>query len=128
MSISPTKGTILIDGQPTTVPNVNSATEKGIAFIHQELNLADNLSVGANIFLGREPKSLGRLGFIDRNEIRQRTQELLGKLGMKFDADTRVEELSIGHQQMVEIAKALSQDARLLIMDEPTSSLTPARN
>jgi ribose transport system ATP-binding protein len=120
----PDEGSIVIDGKITTVPNVNRATELGIAFIHQELNLADNLSVGANIFLGREPKSLGPLGFIDRGSIRKRTQELLKQLGMSFNADTRVEDLSIGHQQMVEIAKALSQDARLLIMDEPTSSLT----
>ena len=117
----PSDGSIHFEGKPTTISSVNRATELGIAFIHQELNLADNLSVGANIFLGREPK---KLGFIDHAAIRARTQTLLEQLGMSFEADTRVEHLSIGHQQMVEIAKALSQEARVLIMDEPTSSLT----
>jgi ribose transport system ATP-binding protein len=118
----PTEGEILVDGKAVTIPNVNRASELGVVFIHQELNLADNLSVGANIFLGREPRT--KLGFIDQKEIRRRTASLIDQLGMSFTADTRVSDLSIGHQQMVEIAKALSQDARLLIMDEPTSSLT----
>ncbi len=117
----PNEGSIYFDGKPVSIPNVNRATELGVAFIHQELNLADNLSVGANIFLGREPT---KGGFIDRATIRSRTNRLIEQLGMQFTADTRVSDLSIGHQQMVEIAKALSQEARLLIMDEPTSSLT----
>ncbi len=117
----PDAGEILFEGSPVEIPDVNRAADLGIAFIHQELNLADNLDVGANIFLGREP---GRGGFIDKGEIRARAGELLGQLGMRFSADTKVEALSIGHQQMVEVAKALSQEARVLIMDEPTSSLT----
>ena len=118
----PNEGKILFEGQEVTIPNVNRASELGVVFIHQELNLADNLSVGANIFLGREP--LTKFGFIDQQEIFRRTATLIEQLGMTFTPDTRVSDLSIGHQQMVEIAKALSQDARLLIMDEPTSSLT----
>lgn len=121
---TPNEGEIDFDGAPVSIPTVNRASELGIAFIHQELNLADNLSVGANIFLGREPKKLGPLGIIDHGEIRSRTAKLIEQLGMHFSADTRVSDLTIGHQQMVEIAKALSQDARVLIMDEPTSSLT----
>lgn len=118
----PNEGKILFEGKEVTIPNVNRASELGVVFIHQELNLADNLSVGANIFLGREP--LTKFGFIDQQEIFRRTATLIEQLGMTFTPDTRVSDLSIGHQQMVEIAKALSQDARLLIMDEPTSSLT----
>jgi ribose transport system ATP-binding protein len=118
----PSEGEIHVDGKAVSIPSVNRASELGVVFIHQELNLSDNLSVGANIFLGREPLTKFRL--IDHAEIRRRTAELIGQLGMTFTPDTRVSDLSIGHQQMVEIAKALSQDARLLIMDEPTSSLT----
>ena len=118
----PNEGEIRFEGEEVTIPNVNRASELGVVFIHQELNLADNLSVGANIFLGREPKT--KLGFIDHQEIYRCTAALIDQLGMSFSPDTRVSDLSIGHQQMVEIAKALSQDARVLIMDEPTSSLT----
>ena len=113
-----------LEGQPVTIPTVSKATELGIAFIHQELNLSDNLSVGANIFLGREPRKFGRLGFIDQRAIRRNTRDILDQLEMDCDPKTTVRELSIGHQQMVEIAKALSQNARMIIMDEPTSSLT----
>ena len=119
----PTEGEIYYEGEPTVIRNVAQATELGIAFIHQELNLAENLTVGANIFLGREPRTLG---FINNQEIESKTTTLLHKLGIDISSTTLVQELSIGRQQMVEIAKALSQDAKLLIMDEPTSSLTQA--
>jgi ribose transport system ATP-binding protein len=95
--------------------------QRGISLIHQELNLADNLDIGANIFLGREP---GRLGLIDKGRIRDEARLLLQRIGLDVDPDTLVRELSIGHQQLVEIAKALSTNARVLIMDEPTSSLS----
>ena len=121
----PDAGAVTLEGQPVTIPTVSKATELGIAFIHQELNLSDNLSVGANIFLGREPRKFGRLGIIDRRTIRRSAREILDRLEMDCDPETTVRELSIGHQQMVEIAKALSQNARMIIMDEPTSSLTP---
>ncbi|MGI8605044.1 MAG: sugar ABC transporter ATP-binding protein [Verrucomicrobiales bacterium] len=117
----PDEGQIIWEGQEVRIPDVRTATALGIAFIHQELNLAENLSVGANVFLGREPQ---RFGFIKSREIFQRTQKLLHSLGVDFSPDTPVSDLSIGHQQMVEIAKALSQEAKLLIMDEPTSSLS----
>lgn len=117
----PSEGQIFWEGKETRIPNVRAASELGIAFIHQELNLAENLSVAANVFLGREPN---RFGFFDQKQMRERTQVLLNELGMTFTPDTLVGELSIGHQQMVEIAKALSQEAKLLIMDEPTSSLS----
>ena len=120
----PDAGTITLEGEPVTIPTVSKATELGIAFIHQELNLSDNLSVGANIFLGREPRKFGRLGLINQKSIRRHTRDILDQLEMDCDPETIVRELSIGHQQMVEIAKALSQNARMIIMDEPTSSLT----
>jgi ribose transport system ATP-binding protein len=118
---SPDEGKIYCDGKEVQIANVRAASQLGIAFIHQELNLADNLTVAANVFLGRE---LVRGGFLDEEAMNQRTRTILDELGMSFSPDTLVSELSIGHQQMVEIAKALSQDAKLLIMDEPTSSLS----
>lgn len=121
---APDEGEILFQGRPVTIPNVNRAAELGIAFIHQELNLADNLTVGANIFLGREPRKWSLPGLIDQREIHRRTAALIAQLGMHFSPETKVSDLTIGHQQMVEIAKALSQEARVLIMDEPSSSLT----
>ncbi len=117
----PDAGQILWEGQEVQITDVRQASALGIAFIHQELNLAENLSVAANVFLGREPS---RYGFFRQAEMRSRTQQLLTDLGMTFTPDTLVGDLSIGHQQMVEIAKALAQDAKLLIMDEPTSSLS----
>ncbi|MFN7682480.1 MAG: sugar ABC transporter ATP-binding protein [Planctomyces sp.] len=114
-------GTLLVDGRPQQFTRVADAMQHGIALIHQELNLADNLDIGANLFLGREPR---RLGLIDEQEIRRRSLELLRRIGLNFAPETLVRELTVGQQQMVEIAKALSINARVLIMDEPTSSLS----
>ena len=115
------EGEINIDGVPTLIDSCRKATDLGISLIHQELNLSDNLSVGANIFLGREPRSFG---FIDNQKIRKDAQAVLEQVGLQIDADTLVSTLSIGQQQLVEIAKALSTNAKVLIMDEPTSSLS----
>ena len=120
----PDEGEVLLEGKGVKIPTVSRATELGIAFIHQELNLSDNLSIAANIFLGREPRMLKPLNFINRKAINQKTCEMLEQLQMDCAPEMMVRELSIGHQQMVEIAKALSQNARMIIMDEPTSSLT----
>jgi ribose transport system ATP-binding protein len=117
-------GDILIDGAPAAIHRVADATRHGIAFIHQELNLLDNLDVAANIFLGREPLRGGPLRLIDTRAMHEKTRELLKRLDLPVEPDTPLSQLSIAQQQMVEIAKALSLDARLLIMDEPTSSLT----
>ncbi|MCH8335932.1 MAG: sugar ABC transporter ATP-binding protein, partial [Proteobacteria bacterium] len=106
------------------------AQRLGIALIHQELNLVDNLGVGANIFLGREPRrslgfSLGRhLGWIDRATIDRRSREVLARVGLDVKPGTSVRSLALGQQQLVEIAKAISVESRILIMDEPTSSLS----
>ena len=117
----PDSGVIRMDGTDIRIDTVAAALEAGIALIHQELNLADNLDVGANIFLGREPL---RRGLIDRAQIREDARELLQKVGLDVSPDTIVNRLSIGQQQLVEIARALSINARVLIMDEPTSSLS----
>lgn len=117
----PDSGELLVDGTPQKIQSVQRAFECGIALIHQELNLADNLSVGANIWLGREPR---RGGLIDKREIRARSESVLKRVGLEVSPDTIVANLPIGQQQLVEIARALSVDARILIMDEPTSSLS----
>lgn len=114
-------GDILLNGQPVRFRSVSDALDHGIALIHQELNLADNLNIGANIFLGREPI---RRGLIDNTAIRERSAEFLRRVGLDVSPDTQLSQLTIGRQQLVEIAKALSINARVLIMDEPTSSLS----
>ena len=114
-------GEILIDGEAAAIGSVHDALSRGIALIHQELNLADNLDVAANIFLGREKL---RLGLIDKARQRREARPLLAAVGLDTDPAVLVSSLSIGQQQLVEIAKALSVEARVLIMDEPTSSLS----
>ena len=118
----PEAGVIEWDGHPVRMDSTRRAEALGIAFIHQELNLCDNLSIAENVFLGREPRH-ARV-FVDRTTMRHRTAELLARVGLSVSPDERVDRLSIGRRQLVEIARALSQQARLVIMDEPTSSLT----
>jgi ribose transport system ATP-binding protein len=117
----PDSGEILLEGQVVEIKSVHAALKLGIALIHQELNLADNLDVAANIFLGREPR---KLGLIDKARQCAEAKQFLAMVGLDIAPTTLVRDLTIGHQQMVEIAKALSVNARVLIMDEPTSSLT----
>ena len=113
----PDAGHLRIDGEPVAIDNVHTALRLGVALIHQELNFAENLDVGSNIFLGREPN---RMGFIDRRRIRKESEKYLAMIGLDVSPSQIMGDLTIGHQQMVEIAKALSVDARVLIMDEPT--------
>ncbi|MDA7652968.1 sugar ABC transporter ATP-binding protein [bacterium] len=115
------EGEVLVDGLTVRFKGVEDAFDKGIALIHQELNLADNLDVAANIFLGREPR---KAGLLDKARMRRESSSFLDRVGLKVSPDHIVSDLTIGHQQMIEIAKALSVDARVLIMDEPTSSLS----
>lgn len=114
-------GDILVNGEAQRIGSVERALQLGIALIHQELNLSDNLDIGANIFLGREPL---RFGLIDKLRIYRESKRYLDLVGLDASPDTLVRDLTIGRQQMVEIAKALSINARVLIMDEPTSSLS----
>jgi ribose transport system ATP-binding protein len=120
----PDAGEIRIDGKPVIIRAVNDATSHGISFIHQELNVLENLDVAANVFLGREPRRSGLRWLIDNKQMHERASIYLKRLGLDIPTDTPLSRLSIAQQQMVEIAKALSLDACILIMDEPTSSLT----
>jgi ribose transport system ATP-binding protein len=124
--VEPTAGTIRVDGNECAALTVNDAIKSGIAFVHQELNLFDNLDVAGNVFIGREPLYGGPLKLVDRKKLNNQVQPLLDKLGVDFSPDTSVADLSLAQRQLLEIAKALSLDARLVIMDEPTSSLTIA--
>lgn len=120
----PDAGTLLLDGAPVRIHSVADAISRGIAFIHQELNVLGNLDVAANVFLGREPVWGGFLRLIDCKRMHADAKVYLKRLGLEVPTNTLLGQLPIAHQQMVEIAKALSLNARLLIMDEPTSSLT----
>jgi ribose transport system ATP-binding protein len=122
--VSPSSGSVVIDGIPRSALTVKDASQAGIAFVHQELNLFENLDVASNVFIGREPRKGGILNLIDSKALHQLVKPLLRRLGVDFASDELVENLSIAQRQMVEIAKALSMDARIIIMDEPTSSLT----
>ena len=116
------EGDVSYMGQPVNFKNVKDSQDVGIAIIHQELNLVDELSIAENIFLGREPKK--RLGAIDRKKMVADAKDLLESLNIEEDPNKSMKKLSIGRKQMVEIAKALSLDAKLIIMDEPTDALT----
>ena len=120
----PDSGQIRIDNELATIRSVTDAISRGIGFIHQELNILDNLDIAGNIFLGREPVWGGPLRLVDRRKIHSQTKVYLERLGLNVASETSLRDLSIAQQQMVEIAKALSLQARILIMDEPTSSLT----
>jgi len=118
---APDAGEVRVDGRGCRFAGVREALAAGIALIHQELNLASNLDVAGNLFLGREPR---RAGFIDRGRMEREARGWLAKAGLDVDPATPVEELSIGRRQLVEIAKALAVEARVVIFDEPTSSLS----
>ena len=116
-------GSISIDGKPVEIRSPREASALGIEFIHQELSVLDNLDIAANIFLRREPTKGGILKLIDRKRIYREADALLRKLGLDLSSRTPLAQLSIAQQQLVEIARALSAGARIIIMDEPTSSL-----
>jgi ribose transport system ATP-binding protein len=120
----PDEGQIIIDEKPVTVRSVADAVKLGIGFVHQELNNLENLEVAANIFIGREPLWGGPLKLIDRRKIVEESRAPLKRLGLDINPRMLLKNLSIAQQQLVEIAKALSQNARILVLDEPTSSLT----
>jgi ribose transport system ATP-binding protein len=117
-------GSIYFEGKEIKLRSPLEAQKLGISFIHQHFNLAPNLSVCENILLGRQPKKGGILGIVDRDEMERIASVYLDKLGMKFSVNALTGELGVAQKQMVEIAKALSIDAKLLIMDEPTAPLT----
>ena len=118
----PTAGQLVLDGEPVALASTNDAVARGISIIHQELNLCANLSVRDNIFIGRELRS--RAGTVDYSREREITQQLMDRLEEPITPDTLVQDLRVGQQQIIEIARALAADARILIMDEPTSALS----
>lgn len=120
----PDEGVIELGGKPVQLHSVRDAKQLGIALIHQELMLAGNLDITANIFLGGERADGHLLLPLPRRTLERRAQELLERVGLRVAARTPVEQLTAGQMQMVEIAKALALNASVLVMDEPTSSLT----
>jgi ribose transport system ATP-binding protein len=122
-NVAADSGSILLDGKLFAPSSPQESAERGIAFIHQELNLFPNLTIAENLFLTRFPRVIAS-PFIDRRTINRRTSELLAEIGLEVSPQRLVETLSAGERQLVEIAKALSADARLIIFDEPTTSLS----
>jgi ribose transport system ATP-binding protein len=120
-NLRPDDGRMLLDEAPYVPASPQDATRAGVAFIHQELNLFPNLSIAENLFLTAFPR---RGGLIRRRAIRERAQALLNEVGLQLPSDSLIERLSAGERQLVEIAKALSIEPRLVILDEPTTSLT----
>jgi ribose transport system ATP-binding protein len=120
----PDEGQVFIDGQAVAIASVREAKRLGIALIHQELMLAPNLDIAANIFLGNERRDLGLISPLGRSAMNATSADLLRRVGLNLPPTTKVSTLTAGQMQMVEIAKALALDARVIIMDEPTSSLT----
>jgi ribose transport system ATP-binding protein len=120
----PDEGEIKLDGKPVVLSGVREAKRLGIALIHQELMLAPNLDVASNIFLGNEKAPGGIVGPLPRGRLNAAAERLIERVGLKVKPTTPVSSLTTGQMQMVEIAKALSLNARIIVMDEPTSSLT----
>ncbi|WP_313893809.1 sugar ABC transporter ATP-binding protein [Psychrobacillus sp.] len=117
------EGTITLQGNEINVTSPKQAQELGISIIHQELNLMRDLTIAENIFIGREPKGALNL-LVDDKKLNNQTKELFEKLNLDLDPKTKVQHLTVAKQQMVEIAKALSFNSKILIMDEPTTALT----
>ncbi|GGG83278.1 sugar ABC transporter ATP-binding protein [Salipiger pallidus] len=119
--VTPTHGEIILDGEPVTFHGANDALARGVSIIHQELALAPNMNVRDNIFMGREIRTARGVNFAEEERV---TRELMLELEEDIDPLTPLEELRLGQQQIVEIARALQAKSRILIMDEPTSALS----
>lgn len=115
-------GEIFIEGEKKEITSASIAAENGIRIIHQEIILVPERTVAANVFLGREYRN--KLGFVDYRRMEEETQRIIDEFGINLKADMMVKDLSIGMQQLVEIIKAVSADSRIVVMDEPTSSLS----
>jgi ribose transport system ATP-binding protein len=118
-------GRIVYDGKEVDISDTRTAQKLGISIIHQELNLAKDLTAAQNIFIGREPRRKVKL-FLDEKKLNEQAARLFERLGIDLDPRVKISELTVANQQMVEIAKALSFDAKVLIMDEPTAALSEA--
>lgn len=119
---TPTKGEVIFDGKQLKASNITQALLAGVSMIHQEMSPIPDMTVAENIYIGREPKT--KLGFVDEKKLKEMTQELLDDLELPFGAETKMHDLTIANMQMVEIAKAISFNSKLIIMDEPTSAIT----
>lgn len=117
-------GEIILDGKPFEPKNPKEAADLGISIIYQEFNLLPDLTVSDNIFIGREFKNA--FGIVNEKEMYRHTKELLDRLNLTIDPNEKVSRLSVGHQQMIEIARAISTNSKVLIMDEPTAALSKA--
>lgn len=118
----PDAGEIRVDGQPVTLPSPDSAQALGISIIHQELFLMSHLTAAQNIFIGREPRK-GFGIFVDEAKLKRDAQAIFSRMKVNIDPAAEVGHMTVARQQLVEIAKALSYNARVLVMDEPTSAL-----
>lgn len=118
----PDSGTIEIDGRPVQIDSPQDSQRAGIGIIYQEFNLVPAMTVRENIFLGQEP---GRFSFIPAGKERQRARELFERIGVELDPEAIIRDLTVAQQQIVEIAKALSLDSRIIVMDEPSAALSP---
>ena len=116
------EGSILIDDKPVKIDNPMDAIRNGIGIVHQELSLAGNMTIAQNVFVNREPTS--KLGFVKWNDLNRMTKAEFEKIGIDIQPDVPVNTLSVGMQQIVEIIRVLSENARILILDEPTSALS----
>lgn len=116
------KGSIRINGQPVKIDSVDDARSQGISFIHQEISNIQEMTIAENIFLGREPKN--SLKMVDYRKMRAEAQKALDSLELGLDAGRLIRGLSVAQQQMVEISRAVNEGARILILDEPTASLS----
>ena len=119
----PDEGEILVDGKPVHIAGPSDAIARGIEMVHQHFMLIPVLSVAENVVLGEE--TMANPVFLDRSEARRRIQDLAGKFGFELDPDAKIESLSVGQQQRVEILKTLYRNAQILVLDEPTAVLTP---
>ncbi|MGZ2223612.1 sugar ABC transporter ATP-binding protein [Glutamicibacter nicotianae] len=122
---SPDSGNLELDGVPVTVSNPRDALSKGIAIIHQELNTVPEMTVAENLALGNEP---GRGGILNRRRMNQDAKDKLSRIGADIPVDLPLGRLSVGMQQMVEIARAVAENAKILVLDEPTASLSQAES
>ena len=120
----PDSGTIIFKGEKIKIPNPHDALSRGISMIHQELNPIPHMTIAENIFLGRETRTW--CGLVDMKAMNKKTEKLLAQLGIRLSPTTKMVEVSIANTQLIEIAKAVSYDADLIVMDEPTSAITEA--
>jgi ABC-type sugar transport system ATPase subunit len=120
----PDAGAILVQGQPVQIASPHAAQQLGIVTIYQELALVPYLSVAENIFLNREPRQVAAIGMVDFGRMRREAERLLADLHVQIHGDRKVGDLTVAAQQMVEIARAISRQANIILMDEPTSALS----